>query len=148
MLFINDVFINEVDWWKNLTDIFIIYERQVESYGIKKMKYLLVCSSIIVPVLHMILYELTFPLEPPWVYIFVPQSNSTFENLENGDSSLDVGGLIEDNNCILYTLTLEYLPLPLVHAIRILCYFMISVICLNVVEGFIYFHLYIIRFRR
>ena len=127
--------------------IFIIYKKQVETFGIKKIKYLLVSSSIIVPIFHLILYEATFPIEPAWISVFASESNSTIDTPENEDTVLNEKGLMENYNFLLYILTIEYFYPAIVYAIQMLCYVMVVVICTNLIEGFIYLHIFI-HFRR
>ena len=127
--------------------LFILYEAKVEAFGIKRLKNLLVSASMSVPIFHLVLHITTFPLEPAWMSAFTPQSNSPFETNFNNDTILNEKKLIEESNLFLHKMTMEYFPSSIVFAIQEICDAMVLVICLNLIEGFIYLHIFI-YFRR
>ena len=127
--------------------LFTVYETKVEAFGIKRLKHLLLSSSITIPIFHLVLYIATFPLEPAWMSAFTPESNSSFETSNTNDTVLIEKKLRENYNFFLYNMTIEYLPSSLVFALQMLSNELTIVICLNVVEGFIYLHIFI-YFRR
>jgi hypothetical protein len=125
--------------------VVLTFERQAESFGVKRLKTVLVTSSIGVPIISSILYELTQPTEQ--VYISFFSYNISFAKEDNSNTSLNASFRSNLYDSPVYVSFNSNVPRAVVDVLRILSDIMHIVLYSNVIEGCIYTHLFIVYIR-
>ena len=119
---------------------FLVYERQVESWGIKKCKKLFVAITIIIPLSNSILYELCQPTEKPW--IFWIEKTTTLSLNRTIYIGQNYSTIVRANesyyNSPLYTWSNSNLHLSIITAMHIANAILAFIIYANIIEGFLY----------
>ena len=125
---------------------FIFYEGQVFRFGINRIRYIFLTSSVSIPLILGFLNEATIPIETVWYCFFAPRVNETM--IVSGDlasSSLvcTKSNIDEITESPIYTLIHEYLSPSLNYAMEVVSKVLVSLILLNIIEGFIYLHTFV-----
>ena len=115
--------------------ILIIYHDSAEAYGIRKLRKLLIDSSIVIPVFIAVLGEALMPMEDVWGSFFVPNFTQSFNQSK--------GMAFEIPHSSLYQVTNTYLPTMVRDGLKFTWSFILILMHLNVLEGLIYLHIYI-----
>ena len=126
---------------------FIVYDNCVCKIGIQRMKYVFICTSVVLPILIAFFNEATHPIEIAWICMFMPQ-----ENLKNpqGNNRNDSQGIfcakdiMEDiTESPIYNVLHEQLSAPFVYGLQIFTKALLITITSNILEGFMYSHTFI-----
>ena len=119
---------------------FVVYERKVETWGIKKCKKLLVAISIIIPLSNSILYELCQPTEKPWIFwIEKTTTLSPNKTIYMGQNSSTIFTANESfYNSPLYTWSNTNLHPSIITAMLIANGILAFIIYANIIEGLLY----------
>ena len=115
--------------------VFIIYHEAAESYGIRKLRKLLIGSSIGVPVFLAFLGEALTPVEDVWGSLFLPSHTHSGNQSEGTMQKLPQSPV--------YLVADECLPSLLKDGLKLTFKVVLILIHLNILEGLIYFHIYI-----
>ena len=125
---------------------FIFYEDQVFKFGINRIRYIFLTSSVCIPLILAFLNEATIPIETVWYCLFAPRVNETM--IGSGDiASSSVfctkNNIEEITESPIYNLIHEYVSPSLNYATEVTSKVLVSLIFLNIIEGFIYFHTFV-----
>ena len=125
---------------------FIFYEDQVFKFGINRIRYIFLTSSVCIPLILGFLNEATIPIETVWYCFFAPRVNETM--IGSGDlasTSLfcTKSNIDEITESPIYSLIHEYLSPSLNYAMEVTSKILVSLVFLNIIEGFIYFHTFV-----
>ena len=126
---------------------FIVYDNLVLKFGINRIRYLYLSSSVGIPILIAFMHDAAAPMEHAWICMFMPDNNQTYQG---GDS---IGIFCTKNiaaNTIqspIYNVLNEYMSPSVTYVLWIVCFVLIVITNSNFIEGFIYLHIFI-NFRR
>jgi hypothetical protein len=125
--------------------VFLVFDKQAESFGVNKLKTLFISSSISVPILCVILYELTHPVKQDYISFFVSeiQDENTYSNITSSAENCSNNTY----NSPMYVIFNSNAPQALVTLMSAASDAMIIVIFSNLIEGCIYTHLFIMHGR-
>ena len=121
--------------------ILVVYERQAEKFGIQRLRTLLIRLCFGVPIFSNLLYEAVEPKERVWfsllyndtIDIYAKRNNS-FQNEDPYESQM-------------YLTFNRYMPTALMDGMKVLNTIVLVILYANIIEGFIYTHVFIIVFR-
>ena len=125
--------------------VFLVFERQVESFGVRRLNILFISSSIGVPIFNIILYELTQPMEQ--VYISVLSDKIQYDDIFDNNTSLTENCSCNSYNFPIYLLFNSHAPQAIVSLMTVVLDIMLIVVYSNLIEGCIYAHLFIMHSR-
>ena len=121
----------------------IVFHNTVDNYGVRKLRKLLIGSSIGIPFLIAILTEALIPVEDIWELLFLPKR--AIANAQQGNNN----SYISDDKtvCIpqspIYIFTNTYLPLEIISFLKLIWTIFLVLIHSNILEGIIYLHTFI-----
>ena len=124
---------------------FIVIEPMADTYDIKRARRILVSSSFVIPIVFSILHEATNIRTPFWDKLF----GITCDDTINGTlhTTIDNYGCDTKTNTTmqspLYTFLNLYGSSQLISGLNIVCVIIFIVIRSNLIEGFIYAHIFI-----
>ena len=127
--------------------LFIVYENKAELLGIKRSRNFFISSSILFPLLSTISYQMTQPIDDfmiKWFPIKITVSNATTS--VNGTDYSDIVGVPLVNKAYespLYLIFNENLPPSIISGMNIVDMILFIVIHANIIELFIYLHLFV-----
>ena len=118
---------------------FTVFEQKPENMGIQKLRSVYIISSIVIPITNTVLSELIMGDEPLCLRLFYDISSSY-----SNDSVNNLHGDLEDNfPCsLLFSIGQKYFPSSVIDGIRVVGGILFIMLYSNVIEGFIYFHIY------
>ena len=128
--------------------LFIVYENKAESLGIKRLRKFFISSSILFPLLSTISYQMTQPIDDfmiKWFHIEINATNTTNSVNATTDYS-DIVGVPLANKAYespLYLIFNENLPPSIISGMNIVDMILFIVIHSNVIELFLYLHLFV-----
>ena len=123
---------------------FLMFENRAEAFGINRLKHLFISCSIIGPIFQTVLYEITNPIEQVWHKLFMDER--LFQNTNTTSICLNEGTSIMMESPV-YLAAKTYIPELLMSLMKQIEAIVIVIIHSNVIEGFIYAHIFI-HFRR
>ena len=126
---------------------FIVFETQTSRFRIKTIRYLFISCSVGIPIFLTLANEATIPIERPYIAIFMPQYNDTYQSNVNHSIWVIEKSTIEAHQSILYSIVNHYVPTTITYGVGVFCKPMTAVIFSNVVEGFIYIHTFVYSIR-
>ena len=123
---------------------FLIFENQADALGINRLKHLFISWSIIGPIFDTALLEITNPIEHVWYKLFMEgrvfQNTNSTSICQNGGTSIMIESPV-------YLAAKTYFPELLMFLMKQLDTIVIVMVHSNVIEGFIYAHIFT-HFRR
>ena len=121
--------------------IFIVWESTATRFGIQKIRSYVTCASVLIPFVTAVLYELTCPIEKTFIHWFYGDKGCDVLQNETKNETLD---LIEsDCESATFKSFNKIFSSSMVQAISIIENVLFSIIYSNVIEGFIYIHIFI-----
>ena len=127
--------------------IFIVYSRTAESFGINKLGNMFVWASRGVPILLAIMNEATVPIENVWISIFMPDYKKSLQINEVSRPILNVTSTHDIRESPFFIASEQYFNPSINLGIRITCSVIVGVTFSNIMEGFLYLHIYIFKER-
>ena len=127
---------------------FVLYDRQVYNIGFKRVAYLYLISSAVIPIFFSFLSEATHTLEDTWICMFMPQDNRTQE--ENEGHIDETRGILCDQNTIqdvtespIYFFFKNHLPSSVTYGMWICVKIFLVINNSNIIEGIMYAHIFL-----
>ena len=122
--------------------VFIVFEAKTEVLGIKNLRAILISSSVVIPFVTALTYEMTIPIEEAYLHLFYNQTHPTI-------AAEKISFLNEVPSLILYqspvfSIVQKYVPTVLFDAIRLFDIIMFLIMYSNIAEGIIYAHTFIV----
>ena len=121
----------------------IVHQQTVESLGVKRVRNLLITSSVGVPVFLAMLTESLIPVEDIWGALFLPQYTYSFDRVGYNESFINQNASQHVPQSPLYIITSTYLPSSITYGLEVAWLIIIIFIHSNLLEGIIYMHTYI-----
>ena len=121
----------------------IVYEAAVEAFGVRKLRKLLITSSIGIPIFFAILHESLIPVENVLGAYFMP--NYTYSYDKSDEQSTKANDYIQQSP--LFVITDAYLPISIKYGLKLVWFVILILVHSNVLEGIIYLHTYIFYHR-
>ena len=123
---------------------FIVYDGQISRLTIKTVRRLFMGCSIGIPVFLALLAEATVPAIQMWGSHLMPLYIDSYENTSNPRFDfLTENVKAASQQSILYTTVKNNLPSSLIYWMALFCKSMNVIILTNIVEAFIYLHIYV-----
>ena len=127
---------------------FLMYDIQTEIYGVQKLRNLFVSCSIGVPLMLTVICICVQPIEVRWLQLFAAYNDSVTISSDVHHDGFRLGGenigflTAEEYNNGIHNLISKLLPSPLVFGLQIFHLVNFVLISSNVVELFLYTHLF------
>ena len=122
---------------------FVVFETNAEGFGIDKLKNILICSSVGIPIFRSVLHQCTVPIEDNFLSTFHP----LFDEYKNNKSTVYQSDESNVSSHILesplYTSVHVIFPSAVIWVMKRISDCMVVLIYSNIVEGIIYFHIFI-----
>ena len=120
---------------------FIVHDSSATRFGINRLRKIFIASSFVIPLLSSVFYELTRPIERTYLYWFYGEnwtkiSQNITEN-QNGEQS---GDELESAFFVLFR---TFFSSSVINAISAVENVIFSIIYSNLVEGCIYYHIFV-----
>ena len=125
----------------------IIYQDAVERYGVRKLRKVLIGSSIGVPVFLAITTEALTPVEDVWGSLFMPNYTNPYDLSKTNYTALYDDMVFKMPHSPLYQITNMYLPSEVQAGLKLFWKVSLVLIHLNILEGIMYLHVYIYYYR-
>ena len=122
---------------------FLMYDIQTEFYGVKKLRNMFISFSIGVPLIHTVISICVQPLEVRWFSLFSVYNDSVSVPSEAHGLFFHRVTTAEEYNISLYHLINKLLPSSLVFGLQVFDSAIFLLISMNIVELFLYAHLFI-----
>ena len=124
---------------------FVVIEPMADTYDIKRARNILISTSFVVPIVFAILHDATVLRTKFWDVIFGLSCNHFESNVTNhtiNQYSCE-GNFNVTMQSPIYTFLNVYGPSQLVNGLDIMCLILFVMIRSNLIEGFIYTHIFI-----
>ena len=121
----------------------IVYQDAVEGFGVRKLRKVLIGSSIGIPVFLAITTEALIPVEDVWGSLFMPNYTNAYDQLQNNYTTMHEDVILRIPQSPIYHITNMYLPSGIQDGLKLFWSLSLVLIHLNILEGIIYFHIYI-----
>jgi len=122
--------------------VFLVFEAKAEVLGIKKLRAVLISSSVAIPLVTALTYDMTVPIEEAYLHLFFNQTHPTIAT-ENNSFSNELPSLILYQSPV-FSIVQNYFPTVVVYAIRLFDISMFLIMYSGIVEGIIYAHIFIV----
>ena len=125
----------------------IVYDDSIEKIGVKRMRSLLVSSSIGIPIFVSILNEALIPVEKIWIALFMPNYRYSYDknSYQNETDIVNADEYVEQSPFFL--IADSYLPASIKSGLRLVRFIMLFLIHSNLLEGIMYLHTFLYSFR-
>ena len=125
----------------------IVYDVTVEKIGVKRMRRLLISSSIGIPIVIATLNEALIPVEEVWIALFMPDYRYSYDkNSFSNDTAID-----NTNEHVVqspfFLIADSFLPTSIKSGLRVVRFIMLFLIHSNLLEGIMYFHTFVYSFK-
>ena len=119
----------------------------IEKIGVKRMRSLLITSSIGIPIFVSILNEALIPVEKIWIALFMPNYRYSYDK----NSYYNETDIVNANESVeqspFFFIADSYLPNSIKSGLRLVRFIMLFLIHSNVLEGIMYLHTFLYSFR-
>ena len=126
---------------------FVMYNIQTEIYGINRLKNLFLSCSVGIPLFHTFISICVQPFEVRWLTLLAVYNDSVSVPSEAHDLFFHRVAIAEKYNIGLYNLISTFFPSQLVFALQILDSTIFILISMNIIELFLYTHLFVHFYR-
>ena len=125
----------------------IVYDVTVEKIGVKRMRRLLISSSIGIPIVISILNEALIPVEEVWTALFMPNYRYSYDK----NSNINATAIDNTNEHVaqspFFLVADSCLPTSIKSGLIVVRFIMLFLIHSNILEGIMYFHTFVYSFR-
>ena len=125
----------------------IVYDVTVERIGVKRMRRLLISSSIGFPIFIAILNEALIPIEDVWVALFMPNYKYSYDKNRYHNETVINSSNEHVVQSPIFLIADSLLPSSLKSGLRVVRFLMLFLIYSNLLEGIMYFHTFIYSYR-
>ena len=127
--------------------LFIVKDDMVLKFGIRRIRHILLSSSMAMPIFLSLVGEATTPIEHAYFCVFVPKSINSYQYNNNTDSFCSQATVTKVFESPLYTFCWNYLPLAINYAIMMLRLILVIMVHSNLMEGIMYLHIFLFCWR-
>ena len=122
--------------------IFVVCDERAARIGIKKLRKTFLFGSFCAPIFIAILNEAMMPIEYNWIKIFMPTTNNEVKKEDYGHLLQADHSTYDIQNSPLYQFTSIYLHSTFNDIMRVICQIQVFLVFSNIIEGFLYTHIY------
>ena len=122
--------------------IFVVRDIRAARIGIKKLREIFLFASFCIPIFIAVLNEAMIPIEYNWIKIFMPTTNDVFQKEEYGHLLQANNSTHDIKSSPLYWFTSIYLHSTINDILRVICQILVFLVFSNIIEGFLYMHIY------
>ena len=122
--------------------VFVVYDERAARFGIKKLRKTFLCASFCAPMFVAVLNEAMIPIEYNWISNFMPTTNDVLQKDEHGHLLLADNSTFNMISSPLFKLADLYLHSTFNDILRVICQILIFLTFSNIIEGFLYTHIY------
>ena len=122
--------------------VFIVCDERAARIGIQKLRKIFLFASFCAPIFIAVFNEAMIPIEYNWIKIFMPTTNNVLQKEEYGH-------LLQANNSTYniissppYWFASIYLHSTFNDILRVICQTLVFLAFSNIIEGFLYMHIY------
>ena len=122
--------------------LFIVKDSLLMKIGVKKLRYIILLISGVVPFCQLLLGEATAPIGHFFFCFFVPQDSHLHQNNNNSGMFCNQETITKTFESPFYTFCWENLPLPVNYTLLMIRYILLFMGQSNILEGFMYIHIF------
>ena len=122
--------------------IFVVCDERAARIGIKRLREIFLFSSFCAPIFIAVLNEAMIPIEYNWIKIFMPTTNNELNKEDYGHLLQADNSTYDIQNSPLYWVTSTYLNSIFNDIMRVVCQIIVFLAFSNIIEGFLYTHIY------
>ena len=122
--------------------LFVVCDERAARIGIKKLRKTFLFASFCAPIFIAILNEAMMPIEYNWIKIFMPTTNKELDKEDYGHLLQADNSTYDIQNSPLYRVTSNYLNSTFNDILRLICQIIVFLAFSNIIEGFLYTHIY------
>ena len=121
----------------------IVYQPTIENIGVKKVRNLLISSSVGIPFIFTILNESLIPVEDIWGALFLPKYTYSYDRFDYNESVLNNATIVHLPQSPLFYISRAFLPSWIIYGLKLLWWIILISIHSNLLEGIIYMHIHV-----
>ena len=122
--------------------VFVLCDESAARCGIKKLRKAFLFASVGVPTFIAVLNEALMPIANIWIKIFMPTTNEVVRKEEFGHLLQPDDSMYLIKSSPLFWFTSNYLHSAFNDILRVICQILVFLAFSNIIEGFIYMHIY------
>ena len=122
--------------------VFVVYDERAARFGIKKLRKTFLFASFCTPLFVAGLNEAMIPIEYNWISNFIPNTNDVLQKDEYGHLILADNSTFNMRSSPLFSLADLNLHSTLNDILRVICKILVFLTFSNIIEGFLYTHIY------
>ena len=122
--------------------VFVVYDERAARFGIQKLRKTFLFASFFAPMFVAVLNEAMIPIEYNWISNFMPTTNDDLQKDEYGHLLLADNSTFNMRSSPLFSLADLYLHSTFNDILRVICQILIFLTFSNIIEGFLYTHIY------
>ena len=122
--------------------VFVVYDERAARFGIKKLRKTFLFASFCAPMFVALLNEAMIPIEYNWISNFIPLTKDVLQKDEYGHLLLADNSTFDMRSSPLYSIADLYLHSTFNDILRVICKILIFLTFSNIIEGFLYVHIY------
>ena len=115
----------------------------VENIGVKKVRNLLISSSVGIPFIFAILNESLIPVEDIWGALFLPKYTYSQDRFDYNESAINNATINHLPQSPLFYISRAFLPSWVSYGLKLLWWIILISIHSNLLEGIIYMHIHV-----
>ena len=127
--------------------LFIVKDSLLMKIGVKRLRYIILLSSGVIPICQLLLGEATAPIGHVYFCILVPQDDQLHKNNNTSGMFCNQETITKSFESPFYTFCWENLPLPVNYALLMIRYILFIMGQSNILEGFMYIHIFTFLWR-
>ena len=121
----------------------IVYKETVENIGVKKVRNLLVSSSVGIPFIFAILNEFLVPVEDIWGALFMPKYTYSHDRFGYNESAVNNATIVHLPQSPLFHIARACLPSWVTYGLKLIWWIILISIHSNLLEGIVYMHIHV-----
>ena len=122
--------------------VFVVHDEGAARFGIRKLRKTFLFASFCAPMSVAVLNEAMIPIEHNWISNFLPATDYDLQRDEYGGVRLTNDSTLDMISSPLFWFTNLYLHSTFVDILRIICKILVFLVFSNIIEGFMYTHIY------
>ena len=120
---------------------FIVHDSSAARFGINRLRKIFIATSFVIPLLSSVFYELTHPIERTYLYWFYGEKWTVIsQNVTENQNAEQSGDELESAFFVQFR---TFFSSSVINAISAVENVIFSIIYSNLVEGCIYYHIFI-----
>ena len=121
----------------------IVYQQTVEDIGVKKVRKLLVSSSVGIPFVFAVLNECLIPVEEIWGALFLPKYTYSIDRMGFNETVINDNVTHHLPKSPLFLIAHSSLPSSAANALKLFWFIILITVHSNLLEGILYMHIHI-----